>query len=61
MAKSSLSQPFEIDKIRLKVTVHREPYGHVAAVLGVIRKLGLDTIIEARRDRTRDLVPAMVV
>ena len=37
------------------------PYGHVAAVLGVIRKLGLDTIIEARRDRNRDLALAMVV
>ncbi|MFC1835940.1 hypothetical protein ACFL2Q_14680 [Thermodesulfobacteriota bacterium] len=36
------------------------PYGHVAAVLGVIRKLGLDTIIEPSRDRNRDLVLAMV-
>lgn len=37
-----------------------KPYGHVAAVLGVIRKLSLDTIIDASRDRNRDMVLAMV-
>jgi transposase len=36
------------------------PHGHVEAVLGVIRKLGLDTMISARRCRERDLVVAMI-
>jgi len=37
------------------------PHGHVKAVLGTIRQLGLDTIIASRRSRQRDLVVAMVV
>jgi transposase len=36
------------------------PHGHVEAVLGTIRKLGLDTAIAAKRCRERDLVLAMV-
>ena len=36
------------------------PHGHVEAVLGVIRTLGLDTMISARRCRERDLVVAMI-
>ena len=36
------------------------PHGHVKAVLGVIRRLGLDTIIGVRRSRQRDLVVAMI-
>jgi transposase len=36
------------------------PHGHVEAVLGTIRKLGLDTIISATRCRERDLVVAMI-
>jgi transposase len=36
------------------------PHGHVEAVLGTIRKLGLDAIISAKRCRERDLVVAMV-
>lgn len=36
------------------------PHGHVKAVLGVIRKLGLDQIIASRRCRQRDLVLAMI-
>ena len=36
------------------------PHGHVQAILGTIRKLGLDTIIASRRSRERDLVVAMV-
>ena len=36
------------------------PHGHVKAVLGTIRKLGLDTIVASRRSRQRDLVVAMI-
>ena len=37
------------------------PHGHVAAVLGMIRKLKLDTIISAEGCSQRDLVLAMIV
>ncbi len=37
------------------------PHGHVAAVLGTIRRIGLDTVIASRRSRRRDLVLAMIV
>jgi transposase len=37
------------------------PHGHVAAVLGSLRNLGLDKIISSRSCRERDLVLAMVV
>ena len=37
------------------------PHGHVKAVLGTIRRLGLDGIIASRRSRQRDLVLAMIV
>ncbi len=36
------------------------PHGHVDAILGTIRKLGLDSMISAKRCRERDLVLAMV-
>jgi hypothetical protein len=36
------------------------PHGHVQAVLGIIRKLGLAAIICAKRCRERDLVVAMI-
>jgi len=36
------------------------PHGHVEAVLGTIRKLGLDSLIASRHSRQRDLVVAMV-
>ena len=36
------------------------PHGHVEAVLGTIRKIGLDTAIAAKRSRERDLVVAMI-
>jgi len=37
------------------------PHGHVAAVLGTIRELGLDELIDPAPSRARDLVTAMVV
>jgi len=36
------------------------PHGHVEAVLGTIRKLGLDAMIASKRSRERDLVVAMI-
>ena len=36
------------------------PHGHVQAVLGIIRKLGLASILSAKRCRERDLVVAMI-
>jgi transposase len=36
------------------------PHGHVQAVLGSIRELGLDSLIASQRSRQRDLVLAMV-
>ena len=43
-------------------TVERAlPHGHVAALLGTIRRLGLEALIAAKRCRERDLVLALVV
>jgi hypothetical protein len=36
------------------------PHGHVAAVLGTIRELGLDQLIDTAPSRQRDLVAAMI-
>jgi len=36
------------------------PHGHVQAVLGTIRQLGLETLISSKRCRQRDLVVAMI-
>jgi transposase len=37
------------------------PHGHVAAVLGTLRKIGLDSVIGSKPSRERDLVVAMIV
>lgn len=37
------------------------PHGHVAAVVGTVRKLGLERLLHSRRCRERDLVVAMTV
>jgi len=37
------------------------PHGHVKAVLGTIRKIGLESVISAKRCRERDLVVGMIV
>ena len=37
------------------------PHGHVAAVLGTVRALGLEALLERRRSRPRDLAVALVV
>jgi len=36
------------------------PHGHVAAVLGTLRSLGLERLIDRRHSRQRDLVVAMI-
>jgi hypothetical protein len=48
-----LSQSFEI--------VRSQPYGHVAAVLGTLRQIGLDHDLAPQRCAERDLVVAMIV
>jgi len=43
-------------------TVERAvPHGHVAALLGTVRRLGLDTLLATKRCRERDLVLALLV
>ncbi|MEG4940374.1 hypothetical protein [Microcoleus sp. F4-D5] len=37
------------------------PHGHVAAVLGTLKNLGLESLIDNRSSRQRDLVTAMIV
>lgn len=44
----------------LFITERTLPHGHVEAILGTIRKLGLDVVISAKRCRERDLVLAMI-
>jgi len=50
---SSLPDAFLIQRSR--------PHGHVAAVLGSLRKLRLDSILDSKPSRQRDLVLAMIV
>ena len=52
-AIGKLEEAFEI--------VRSRPHGHVAAVLGTLRKLGLEQLIATERTRERDLVVAMIV
>ena len=51
--KLDLSQAFEITRSL--------PHGHVAAVLGTARRLGVEELIDAQPSRKRDLVVAMLV
>ena len=41
--------------------VEARPYGHIAAVLGYARKLGLPALLHARPSRARDLALTLVV
>jgi transposase len=52
-AVHSLEESFEI--------VRSLPHGHVAAVLGVARRLRLPRVLASRHSRMRDLVVAMIV
>ncbi len=49
---SPLPDSFRIERSR--------PHGHVAAVLGCLRKLQLDAILDPQPSRQRDLVVAMI-
>jgi transposase len=40
--------------------VRSQPHGHVAAVLGSLRKLGIESLLDASSSRQRDLAVAMV-
>src|ERR1700677_1955800 len=40
--------------------IHSLPHGHVEAVLGMMRQLGLDSLIASRPSRQRDLVLALI-
>ena len=51
-AGPSAAQPFEITRSR--------PHGHVAAVVGTLRKIGLHTVIGSQPSRQRGLVEAMI-
>lgn len=48
----------EADRVE---AVRSLPHGHIAAVLGTLRALGLDSLVASRASRERDLVTAMVV
>ena len=41
--------------------VRTRPHGHVAAVLGTLRRLDLERLLDAQRSRARDLCVAMIV
>ena len=44
------------------ITIKRSlPHGHVAAVLGTVRRIGLDRLLGPAGNRCRDLVIAMIV
>ena len=51
-APLALEQGFEI--------IRSVPHGHVAAVLGTLRRLGLDSLLATKRSRPRDLCEAMI-
>ena len=51
-AGASAAEPFEITRSR--------PHGHVAAVVGTARKIGLHTLIASQPSRQRGLVEAMI-
>jgi hypothetical protein len=53
LSTASLQDSFDI--------VRSLPHGHVAAVLGTVRQLGLEELIDSAPSRQRDLVVAMIV
>ena len=53
VALPSLSEAFTILRSR--------PHGHVAAVLGTARRLGLEKLLDRRRSRERSLAAAMIL
>jgi hypothetical protein len=53
VAVESLNDSFDV--------VRSRAHGHVAAVLGVLRRLKLESLLDSRRCRERDLAVAMIV
>src|SRR5574341_972544 len=53
VASAAVEDSFEIERSR--------PHGHVAATLGTLRRLTLDTIIGSKPSRQRELCLAMIV
>ena len=49
----SVNEAFEV--------IRNLPHGHVAAVLGTLKRIGLDQVIASKRSRQRDLCVAMIV
>jgi len=50
-----------VPRDELVVIEQTRPHGHVAAVLGVARRLGVEALLDGRPSRERDLVLAMMV
>ena len=50
-----------LEGLQMFEVLRSRPHGHVAAVLGAVKRLGLPNIIYSRRRRERDLVVAMIV
>ncbi len=48
---------FSLDDLEITRSV---PHGHVVAVLGTLRRLGLEQLLDRRASRQRDLVTAMI-
>lgn len=51
-SEGRLEESFEV--------VRSRPHGHVAAVVGTLRRVGLDTLLASRRSRQRELCVAMI-
>jgi Transposase DDE domain len=58
LLKGGKATPADQDSIIIRRSL---PHGHVAAVLGTLRTIGLDRILGPRGNRPRDLVIAMIV
>lgn len=74
LANLSALAPAQVEAIRLVLrgemlvsaesafeVVRSQPHGHVAAVLGTLRRLSMETLIGSKPSRSRDLVVAMIV
>src|SRR5205823_12493277 len=61
LLKGGTAIPAAVGEAPQVFTIRRAlPHGHVAAVLGTLRRLGLDRILGPAGNRCRDLVVAMV-
>ena len=58
LLKGGKAAPTDQDSIVVRRSL---PHGHVAAVLGTLREIGLDRVLGPPRNRCRDLVIAMIV